>query len=418
MLELAWRSLFSRRLTVMLTVMTIALASLLLLGVERLRQETRSSFSNTVSGTDLIVGARTGSIQLLLYSVFRVGNATNNIGWDSYQTLASDPRVAWTIPVSLGDSHRGYPVLGTTTDYFRHLRYGDNRALLLASGTVFARTHDVVLGANIARHLQYQLGQQVVLAHGSGEAALTEHSDQPFTVTGILAPTGTPVDDTLHVSLDGLSAIHEGWESGSPSLLASSGALAAAGDHALPPPASITAFYVGLKSRTAIFGVQRAVNRFDGEPLQAIMPGVALSELWQLLGVAEQALRVLSWFVLLVGLLGMMSALLIGLNERRREMAILRSVGAHPWQLFVLVIGETLLLLLAGIALGYGLLQLALLIAGRLLRDQLLLQVSPGLPGGGELMLMAATLLAGMLVSLIPAWRAWRMALAAGLNPG
>ncbi|GHD69764.1 ABC transporter permease [Jeongeupia chitinilytica] len=416
MFEIALRSLRSRRLTVVLTIATIALATLMLLGVDRVRNETRTSFANTVSGTDLIVGARTGSIQLLLYSVFRVGNATNNIDWHSYQKLAADPRVAWTIPVSLGDSHHGYPVLGTNHDYFRYLRYGDNQPLKMQSGHEFSHLHDVVLGANIARRLHYQLGQKLVLTHGSGDGALTEHADQPFTVTGILAPTGTPVDDTLHISLDGLTAIHQGWESGSASLLATTGALSADEDRAVPPPDSITAFYVGLKSRTGLFGVQRAINQFRGEPLMAILPGVALSELWQLLKVAEQALQVLSWFVLLVGLLGMMTALLVGLNERRREMAILRSVGARPWQLFALVVGETACLLVGGIAIGCALLQGALAVAGPLLRDHMTLLITPGWPTASEWLLMGCTLLAGLVVSFVPAWRAYRLSLSDGLH--
>ncbi|WP_028450037.1 ABC transporter permease [Chitinibacter tainanensis] len=417
MLKIALRSLLHRRLTVCLTLLTIALSVLLLVGVERLRTEARQSFANTVSGTDLIVGARTGSVQLLLYSVFRVGSATNNIGWDSYQALAKDRRVAWTVPVSLGDSHHGFAVLGTTPDYFRHLRYADNRPLQLASGQVFSRTHDAVLGAQVARKLGYQLGQKIVLTHGSGEGALSEHSDQPFTIVGILAPTGTPVDDTVHVSLDGLTAIHEGWESGSASLLASSGVLAADESRAIPPPSSITAFYVGLKSRTGLFGYQRSVNQYPDETLMAILPGVALSELWQLMRIAEQALQFVAAFVLVIGLLGMLTALLTGLNERRREMAILRSVGARTWQIFALVMGETALLLISGIALGMGLLYALLFACRPILRQVYSLNIGIAAPSLLEWLMLGLTLAVGLIISAIPAWRAYRLSLADGLSP-
>ena len=416
MFKIALRSLLSRRLTVALSVLTVALSVLLLIGVERLRTEARNSFSSTVSGTDLIVGARTGSVQLLLYSVFRVGNATNNIGWDSYQKLAEDKRVAWTIPVSLGDSHKGFPVLGTSTDYFKYLQYGADQHLQLAQGKVFARTHEAVLGANIAKKLGYQPGGKIVLAHGSGEGAMSEHSDQPFIITGILAPTGTPVDDTVHVSLDGLTAIHEGWESGSASLLSTSGLFAADENRALPPPATITAFYVGLKSRTSLFSYQRAVNQYHDETLMAIMPGVALSELWQLMKIAEQALLVVSGFVMVIGLLGMLTALLTGLNERRREMAILRSVGARAWQIFVLVMGETLLLVSVGIVSGTALLYLIILACRPVLREVYGLSIAINPPSAAELWMLAATLLAGTLIGAIPAWRAYRMSLSDGLS--
>lgn len=417
MFKIALRSLLNRRLTVALAIFTVALSVLLLVGVERLRSEARNSFANTVSGTDLIVGARTGSVQLLLYSVFRVGNATNNIGWDSYQKLSQDRRVAWTIPVSLGDSHHGFAVLGTTSDYFKYLRYSDNQPLQFSQGQAFSKTHDAVIGAHLASKMAYRLGQKIVLTHGSGEGAMSEHSDQPFTIVGILAPTGTPVDDTVHVSLDGLTAIHEGWESGSASLLSSSGVLAAAEDRALPPPSSITAFYVGLKSRTAIFSYQRAVNQYPDETLMAIMPGVALSELWQLMRIAEQALTVVSGFVLLIGLMGMLTALLTGLNERRREMAILRSVGARAWQIFALIMGETLLFVSLGIMMGMALLYSFLLICKPILREVYSLNIAIAAPSTTEWLLMGITLLAGFLIAALPAWRAYRMSLSDGLSP-
>ena len=122
-LRLALQSLRNRWLTALLTVLAIAVSIMLLLGVEKVRTGARQSFADTISGTDLIVGARSGSIQLLLYSVFRIGNATNNITWASYQDIAARPEIAWIVPLSLGDSHRGFRVLGTTPDYFAHYRY-------------------------------------------------------------------------------------------------------------------------------------------------------------------------------------------------------------------------------------------------------------------------------------------------------
>ena len=138
-------------------VASIAISVALLLGVEKIRTEARSSFASTISGTDLIVGARSGDINLLLYSVFRIGNATNNISWESYQDITSRPEVAWAIPISLGDSHRGFRVMGTNGDYFEHYRFARTRALTLAEGKPFAEVFDTVLGADVAAQLGYQL---------------------------------------------------------------------------------------------------------------------------------------------------------------------------------------------------------------------------------------------------------------------
>ena len=133
--SIAWRSAWNRRFTLALTVFSIALSTFLLLGVERIRTELRENFASSVSGTDLIVGARTGSTQLLLYSVFRIGAATNNISWKSVQALSSHPGVDWVVPLSLGDSHRGFSVLATSTDYFTRFRYGDRQTLKLREGS-------------------------------------------------------------------------------------------------------------------------------------------------------------------------------------------------------------------------------------------------------------------------------------------
>jgi putative ABC transport system permease protein len=413
-LRLALQSLLNRRFTALLTLASIALSVALLVGVERLRTETRASFANTISGTDLIVGARSGPVQLLLYSVFRIGNATNNIGWQSYLDIAAHPRVAWAVPLSLGDSHRGFRVLGTTLGYFEHYRHGRDRALAFRDGQPFADLYDAVIGAAVARELGYRLGDEIVIAHGAGDVSFARHDDKPFRIAGILAPTGTPVDRTVHVSLEAIEAIHAGWQGGAPLPGLSVDAEQARAMDLTPE--AVTAVLVGLKSRIATFAVQRWVNDYAGEPLLAVLPGVALSELWSLIGIAENALLVISGFVVLVGLTGMLTALLIGLDERRREMAILRSVGARPAQVLALIIGEAAFLTLLGILLGVALLY-GLMAAGQpLLETHLGIALGIGPPAPREWLLLAAVLGAGLLVGLIPGWRAYRMSLTDGLS--
>jgi len=413
-LRLALLSLWNRRFTALLTLLSIALSVALLLGVERVRTEARASFASTISGTDLIVGARSGPIQLLLYAVFRIGNPTNNISWQSYQEIAAQPQVAWTVPLSLGDSHRGFRVLGTSLDYFEHYRYARGRALTFARGQPFADLYDAVLGAEVARALGYRLDDAIVIAHGAGDVTFARHADQPFRVAGILARTGTPVDRTVHVSLAAIEAIHIGWEGGAPM----------PGRTVTPDqarrmdltPTQITAALVGLKSRIATFAMQRWINAYREEALLAVLPGVALSELWSLVAVAEQALLIVSGFVVLVGLIGMLTALLIGLDERRRELAILRSVGARPWQVLALIIGEALLLTLLGLLTGVVLLY-GLLAAGTVLVEgRFGLYLELRVLSAQEWRLLTAVLAAGLLVGFIPAWRAYRMSLADGLS--
>ena len=416
LLRLALASLANRRFTALLTVFAIALSVALLLAVERLRNEARTSFANTISGTDLVVGARSGSINLLLYSVFRIGNATNNIRWDSFEHYARHPRVKWAIPFSLGDSHRGYRVLGPRAAYFAPFRDGQRQPLSRAEGRPFAEDpFEVVLGAEVARALGYRLGQSIVLAHGVATVSLVKHDDKPFTVVGILARTGTPVDRTLHISLAGMEALHVDWRNGMPAR----GAAVISAEQARQldlTPSAITAFLLGLDKRIATFAVQREINEYRGEPLLAILPGVALQELWSLMGTAEQALLVVSAFVVLTGLIGMLTAILSGLNERRREMAILRSVGAGPGQIAGLLMAEALALALAGVALGLALLYLGILAARGYLQAEFGLALPLALPSLYEGALLGVILLAALAMGAVPAWRAYRQSLADGLS--
>jgi putative ABC transport system permease protein len=411
--SLALKSLRNRWTTAMLTVFAIAVSVTLLLGVEKIRTDARTSFANTISGVDLIVGARSGATQLLLYSVFRIGNATNNISMESYREIAAHPLVAWTVPLSLGDSHLGYRVLGTNRDYFKHYRFGRKQNLAFAAGRPFEDIFDTVLGADVAKGLGYKLGDPIVVSHGLGQAGLSRHKDKPFRVSGILAKTGTPVDRTVHVSLAGIEAMHVDWRFGAPI----PGKRVSAGkvrEMNLRPKA-VTAFLVGLESRLGVFSLQRKINEFRAEPLLAILPGVALQELWDLMGTAETALAIISVFVVVTGLLGMLTMLLAGLNERRREMAILRSVGARPAHIFGLFVAEATLLTVFGVLFGLVLLYALLFIGRPLVETQFGLFISIGLPMERDLVILALIVLAGCVAGIIPAYQAYRRSLADGM---
>jgi putative ABC transport system permease protein len=416
LLRLALASLGNRRFTAWLTVFAIALSVCLLLAVERVRTEARASFANTISGTDLIVGARSGSVNLLLYSVFRIGNATNNIRWESFEQFAKHRQVKWAIPISLGDSHRGYRVMGTSPAYFEHYRYARTQQLQLNSGRAFTDDpFEVVLGAEVAQALNYQLNQELVLAHGVATISLVKHDDKPFKVVGILKRTGTPVDRTLHISLAGMEALHVDWQNGMPARGAAKVSAEQARTMDLQPK-QITAFLLGLNSKIATFSLQREINEFRGEPLLAILPGVALQELWSLMGTAEKALFVVSLFVVLTGLIGMLTAILTSLNERRREMAILRSVGARPWHIAILLIVEAFALALAGVLLGLLLLYLGIAGAQGYVQANYGLYLPLNLPTRYEWTLLGAILSAALLMGCVPAWRAYRQSLADGLS--
>ncbi len=412
--RLAIQSLRNRALTAGLTILAIAFSVMLLLGVEKVRTGARQSFADTISGTDLIVGARSGSIQLLLYSVFRIGNATNNVTWQSFDDIAKRPDVSWMVPLSLGDSHHGFRVLGTTAGYFEHYKYRQGQTLTFASGKPFSDLFDAVLGADVAAALGYKVGSPIVVAHGLGSVSFVEHDDKPFRVSGILAKTGTPVDRTVHVSLEAIEAIHVDWQSGArnPNETVSADEVRKMGLQ----PKAVTAALVGLKSKLAAFTLQRAINDYRAEPLTAILPGAALQELWGLVGTAETALAVISAMVVLTALLGMVTMILTTLNERRREMAILRSVGATPSTILSLMTAEAGVLTAAGVALGLILLYAALFLLQPYIDRVYGLHLNIDAPKPTEWLTLGAIVAGGVLAGLIPAIRAYRMSVADGMT--
>nr|WP_217352347.1 ABC transporter permease [Ruegeria sp. HKCCA5929] len=401
----------ARALTVGMTILAIALSVALFLGVEQVRSGAKNSFANTISGTDLIVGARSGSVQLLLYSVFRIGNATNNITWESYEDVAARPEVEWIVPISLGDSHQQFRVMGTTQGFFDHFKYRRDRSLEMAAGHRFDDLFNAVIGANVAQMLDYTVGDPIVVSHGF--ASFIDHEDQPFRISGVLAKTGTPVDRTVIVSMEAIEAIHVDWQSGVP---IPGQTTPEAQIRALDlTPKAITAALIGVESPIRTFTLQRAINEYAQEPLLAILPGVALQELWGIVGVAETALLAVSKLVVVTALIGMMAMLLSTLGERRREMAVFRAVGAGPMMIVGLMVLEAALITTIATIAGIGLLFAGLAIAQPIVDQQFGLWLPMNALSWYEIRMAVLVVTAGAISSLLPAAMAYRMSVADGL---
>jgi putative ABC transport system permease protein len=405
-LKVAISSLLSRKGSAVMTLMAISVAIFVLLGIEQIRQQARDSFASTVSGVDLIVGAKTGSLNLLLYSVFRIGSPTDNISWQAYSDIAKSDDVAWAIPISLGDSHEGYRVVGTTQAFFEHFSFGKQRRLAFAGGAAFEGTFDAVLGSEVASALGYTVGTKIILAHGLASTSFTKHENQPFVVAGVLAATGTPVDQTIHVPLEGIEAMHAG-RSNLPI-----GAFAPASTVAtnFSQPESITAFMLGLKSRLSTFNVQRQINQFKGEPLMAILPGVALSELWQMMSMFENVLRLISALVLLAAVLGMGAVLLSSIRERQQEIHLLRMMGASPLYLFFLIEMEAVILCALGMLLGGASLYLGLILLGDAMFSRFGLYLDATLLTPQAALMLGVVLIATLLAAAAPSLRMYTAA--------
>lgn len=415
-IKLAFKSIRNRYFSTLLTVLSIALSTVLLLAVERTKRAAEEGFTSAISQTDLLVGARTGPLNLLLYTVFNMGNASNNISWNTYKELQNLPTIEWTIPYSLGDGHHGYRVIGTDENFYEHYRFRQDQKVEMQEGTPALGIWDAVVGSEVAAKLNYHLGQKIIIDHGvtHGEGVI-HHDDKPFHISGILKPTGTAIDQSVYISLYGMEAMHIDWSSG-----------AAPTDQNRVSPETIkkenihiddlTAFFVRTKSRIQTLQLQRDLNEFTKEPLTAVMPGVALAELWHGLSHIEKALKMISWMVVFVGLASMLNSLLAGLNERRREMAILRSLGASPIHIILLLVFESTLLTFIGVIVGLTFELSTFFILKNWLESQFGLSLVGSSLTSVEWVYLSVTVLLGILIGLIPAFKASQNSLKDGLS--
>jgi len=485
-LRLAFQSLRSRFFTSFLTVASIALSVTLLVGIEHVRSGVRESFAGTIRGVDLIVGARGGTLQILLSTVFGIGAPAGAVTMDTYERWANHPAVSWTIPYALGDSHRGYRVVGTTNEFYERYRYRQDGRVTFAAGAPAEKETDVVIGADVAERLGYTVGAPIVVTHGLQGGGISDHEAHPFTIVGVLDRTFTPIDRAIYVTLEGIEAMHEDFEAmpvsappaigavpeGTPSMPgaeappAMPGAEAppampgytpppctpsmpgaepppvavapqpepdhddheddedhadesAAGDHADHDhrPEQITAFFVGTRNRFEALQLQREMNTDLTEPLTAVIPGVSLGELWQNISSAEVGLRIVAFFAVAIGLTGMLVALYSSLDARRREMAILRAVGAGPRTIVSLLVFESALLAVLGCVLGVALVYLILSLGQGAIEARSGIHLAVRALGVTEWKYLALVLGAGTLIGFVPAVKAYRNSLTDGLSP-
>ncbi len=410
--KLTLSSLYARFLTVSMTVCAISLSLMLYLSVEKLRASAYTSFTDTISQTDLIVGSRTSSIQLLLYSVFRIGNATNNITWESYEDIINRDEIAWSVPISLGDSHKGFRVMGTNIEFFERYKYRGGQSLEIEEGSYFNDLYDVVLGFGVAEKLGYQIDSPLIVSHGL--QSFTDHDDQPFKVSGILAKTGTPVDNTVIVSLQAIEAIHVDWSSGA-KIQGQETPIDQIRKMDLSPN-NITAALVGVKSKLQVFKLQRWINEYPEEALSSILPGVALQELWRIVGIVENLLLGISVVVIFTTLIGMAAIVFSSLNERRREMAIWRAMGAPPSIIIGLLMIEAFIISVLSVIVSTILLFLLLYLLQPWIDNTYGILVNIEMLSLGDIFIFILFILAAMIVSLIPAIRAYWFSINDGMT--
>jgi putative ABC transport system permease protein len=435
MLTLMRGSLANRAFSLTLIVVTLACAVALYVGVQNVQRLTRASFENSISGVDLVVAARGSDVQILLNTVFGLGVSSNLVSDETVISVADMAEVAWVVPVALGDSHRGFRVLGTSPEFFDRVIPRPSNGALFVTGAPFEQALQAVVGADVAAALGYQLGDKIVLQHGMNDYGAA-HDDLPFRVHGVLARTGTPFDRTVLVSVEALEAIHRGWRNGQQLVALSPEQV----EKPIKPDAhedehhegehhgeehhdhahaggldALDAVFVGLNDRRNVVRVQRKIAEFEAEPLSAVIPGVTLAQIWQIIGVADRGFRTVSILVIALVLLAMTAMTVLSTDSRRREMAILRALGAAPSTLVGLILAEALFLAICASALGLGLAIGLSALAQQWLTQTIGLVASGVLPGWQEMVIVVYIIPAALVAGLVPALRLYRRTVQDGI---
>ena len=416
MFKLIFQSILNRKFSFCLTIFSIAISIALFVGVERIRLGAQQSFSNTISHTNLVVGARGSGLSLLLNTVFHIGSPNNEISWETYQSFAKNDSVAWTIPLSLGDSFHGFTVVATNENFYEHYRFLGNEKPEMLQGHFSSDLFDITVGSDVAEKENLKLGQKIILSHGVGEGAgLQKHADKPFTVVGILKKSGTPLDRTLYMTMEGDEAMHIDWHNGAPPLPGKETPIYQLKKENIKVD-DLTAFLVGTKSPIEALALQREINNYSKEPLTAILPNLTLSELWKLVSYVEIALKIVSLSVIFVGLIGMMVSIFNSLESRRREVAILRAIGTSVKNIFTLLVAESIILSFCGCVLGVFLCFLILILVKPIIIHAFGLDISLVPLQSYEYLYLVSVIIFSGLLGLIPAYQAYKNSLADGLS--
>jgi len=460
--NLVFQSLLNRWLSCFLIILTLAFSISLFFTVSRVQETVKSSFQNTVSGVDSLVAARGGNLQILLNSVFLIGEPSGTIKWQTYKDITNNNKIKWAVPISLGDSHKGYRVIGTSNDYFKEIKYSSGKNIEFQTGNSFSDVFDVVLGSVVANKLNYSIGSSIVVTHGLSDAGEThtfqsekheeheehddhgddddhadhddhakheeheehddhgddddhaghDHDDMGFKVSGILKPTGTPIDNGVYISLAGIEAMHTGWIGNQKVLDVS---LEDILESELQPK-TISAIFISLKNRTQIFQFQRDVLNYKNEAISSVMPGVTLSRLWMLTGNVDKAFKFITFLIIIIALLGMIAMTIAGLNSRRREMAILRSVGASPSNIVSLLLVESIIIALVSCAVGYIIMIIIFSLGKDYLQNNYGIFIDSFSIKNYDLQIIIAIVCAALIATIIPAIQVYKNTIRDGLS--
>ena len=378
-------------LSTCLSLLTFASGIAVIVALLLINTQLNNEFSKNLKGIDLVVGSKGSPLQLILSSVFHLDIPTGNIPLEEAEKLEQHPLVKQAIPVALGDNYNGFRIVGTNASYIEHYEG------TLAQGRMFTKPMEAVLGSEVAETFHHVPGDHIVGAHGLVNSD-DLHSDFPYEVVGILAPTHTTLDRLVLTPVESVWHVHEHPDADDPEEVAYK---------KTHPGKELTALLITYKSPLAAASMPREVNKSTS--MQAASPAFEVARLSSLMGTGTETLATFGWYLIGLAGLGIFVALYNAMNERRYDLALMRSFGASPAKLFGLVVTESLILAVtgavAGIALGHGFVA----IAAAWLAQTKHVHISGTQFMQEELWLVLASILIGLVAAILPAIRVYRI---------
>lgn len=413
--KIVWKSIKQRSLASVLTIFSIMLGVALVVSILILKQESQDAFNQTATGYELIVGPKGSSLQLTLNTIYQIGVPIQNIPYDIYMKLKDDKRVKLAIPYVLGDNFKNHRFIGTVSEIFSDFSYQKDKKYQLKEGKFFTKDFEVVIGNETALKTGLKIGDTFSGSHGvenyEGSEGMFEHNEFKFTVTGILEKTFTPIDKVIFTSMNSIWEIHnheaeEKYKERKDTT-----------HHEYEK--SVTAILVSLKSPVYFDLLRRQINenKYEGINAQAVIPVFEIKQLFDIIGNINSILIIIAYLVVFVAVISILVSIYNSMNERKRDIAIMRSLGARRNTILNIILTEGFIISFIGGSLGIIASHLLIFLFRDTISNTAGIQISGTAINLFELYILAGTVLLGLVVTIIPALKAYNTDVAGNLAP-
>jgi putative ABC transport system permease protein len=399
LIRLSFQNLIHKPLNLALSLVLFGLGIGLISLMFILNKQITQKFENNLAGIDLIIGAKGSPLQLVLNGLYHIDAPTGNIAMKDAAPFLNPkhPLIKKAVPLSLGDSYKGFRIVGTNMD-FPSLYKAE-----LDQGAWWGTPMEVVIGSSIASYSRLKIGDTFISSHGLTMDELNQHDHDSYRVVGIMKSTGSVCDQLILTAPESIWQVHEHKKKITDTTHAELHE-----DSAAIADREITTLLIQYKSKTSIAALNMQRNINQNTSLQAATPAIEINRLFSMMGIGFDAIRILAWVIAFVSGLSIFISLYNSLKERKQELALMRVMGATPSALFSLIIIEGLLVALLGYLIGILLSHIVLQFSAETIFNLYKYRINPWSFIVEEAWLLAGAMLIGFVAAVLPAFQAYR----------